>query len=79
MSHCFSKKQAQRLASRIEESLLRRDIRTANYSIPITASVGSYITAEKCDSLEGLLDKADKLMYVAKAEHKKSLVKEALQ
>jgi len=79
MSHCFSKKQAQRLASRIEESLLRRDIRTANYSIPITASVGSYITGEKCDSLEGLLDKADKLMYVAKAEHKKSLVKEALQ
>lgn len=77
MSHCFSEKQARRLASRIEESLLERDIRLSTVSIPITASVGSYITAEKCESLEVLIEKADALMYVTKSQHKQMYASEA--
>lgn len=79
LSHCYSEKQAKRLAERIEDSLLERDIRTDNYSIPITASVGTYITNEKCKSVDELLDKADALMYVTKARHKKTLVTEGIQ
>ena len=74
MSHCFSEGQSERLASRIVASLEHRDIRTDNCVIPVTASVGVYITDEKCEDLDTLLNKADKMMYRVKAEHQSHLV-----
>ncbi|BFT32234.1 hypothetical protein D210916BOD24_34100 [Alteromonas sp. D210916BOD_24] len=74
MSHCFSEGQSKRLAARIVSSLEHRDIRTENFVIPVSASVGVYITNEKCENLDALLNKADKMMYSVKAEHKSHLI-----
>ena len=70
LSHCYSEGQSERLAARIEESLAERDIRTDNAVINVTASVGAYITKERCKDLSSLLTKADKLMYSVKKKHK---------
>jgi len=70
LSHCYSEGQSERLAARVEASLSGRDIRTDNYVIPVTASVGAYITQERCKDLTSLLDKADKIMYRVKAQKK---------
>ncbi|MFZ8201158.1 diguanylate cyclase [Alteromonas portus] len=70
LSHCYSEGQAERLAARIEESLAERDIRTENVVINATASVGAYITKERCKDLSSLLTKADELMYSVKEKHK---------
>ena len=70
LSHCYSEGQSERLAARIEASLLERDIRTDNVVISVTASVGTYITNERCKDLTTLLNKADKLMYSVKEKHK---------
>jgi diguanylate cyclase (GGDEF)-like protein len=70
LSHCYSEGQSERLAARIEASLLERDIRTDSVVISVTASVGTYITNERCKDLTTLLNKADKLMYSVKEKHK---------
>lgn len=70
LSHCYSKSQSERLVARIEECLAERDIRTDNVVINVTASVGAYITKERCKDLQSLLTKADKLMYGVKEKHK---------
>ena len=70
LSHCYSEGQSERLAARIETSLVDRDIRTDNVVIPVTASVGAHITKERCKDLTTLLNKADKLMYSVKEKHK---------
>lgn len=70
LSHCYSEGQSERLAARVEASLSGRDIRTDNYVIPVTASVGAYITQERCKDLTSLLDRADKIMYHVKAQKK---------
>ncbi|WP_394223483.1 diguanylate cyclase [Alteromonas gracilis] len=70
LSHCYSEGQSERLAARIEASLVERDIRTDNAVIPVTASVGAYITNRPCRDLTTLLNKADKQMYRVKEKHK---------
>ncbi|GFD79694.1 hypothetical protein KUL118_25560 [Tenacibaculum sp. KUL118] len=70
LSHCYSEGQSERLALRIEESLAERDIRTDNVVINVTASVGAYITKDRCKDLSSLLTKADKLMYGVKKKHR---------
>ena len=70
LSHCYSEGQSERLAARIDASLVERDIRTDNVVISVTASVGAYITNERCKDLTTLLNKADIQMYSVKERHK---------
>ena len=72
MSHCYSKGQSERLVERVAASLAARDIRTENFVIPVTASVGANITQERSTNLDALLNQADAEMYSVKARRKAS-------
>lgn len=66
LSHCFSESQSQRLAERIIKGLEGRDVKTANCLVPVSASVGVFITSDPCEKLDALIQQADANMYKAK-------------
>ena len=71
LSHCFSEGQSQRLAERIIKGLEGRDVKTANCLVPVSASVGVFITSEPSVKLDTLIQQADANMYKAKERRRR--------